>query len=98
MNQQDNEVIVFTEQEPQTSEIRFPPQFNDKSVKVIVRNPPPLAIEPAPLIEPDGYAEEIEMEKTSSRFPILLSLVAIFYVSWRCSLGIKKKKNRDRQS
>ena len=91
VNQQDNEVIVFTEQEPQTSEIRFPPQFNDKSVKVIVRNPPPLAIEPAPLIEPDGYAEEIEMEKTSSRFPILLSLVAIFSMLVGGALwGIKK--------
>lgn len=91
--QQDNEVIVFTEQEPQTSEIGFPPRFNDKSVKVIVRNSPTPQMEQPPLIEPDGYTEEKEQIKQNEtkKLPILISLIVVFiFLVVSAFWGIKK--------
>ena len=86
---QDNEVIVFTEHEPQTSEIGIPPQFNDKSVKVIVRNPSPNSTEAPQLIEPDGYTDE--KQKEARRLPILLTIVLVFLLLIAGAFwGIKK--------
>lgn len=88
--QEDNEVIVFTELEPQTSEIGIPPQIQDKSVRVIVRNPPAPTEQPQ-LIEPDGYTDEKDrlgqkknikknIKTAGSKISIITTLSVVFFL------------------
>ena len=91
--QEDNEVIVFTAQEAQTSEIDVPPRFMDKSVRVIHKNPSPP---PAENVENDKGAILLENEndkgdERKSRALILIGLLVFFVLLVGTAFwGIKK--------